>query len=269
MEATSTGMNRTGAKISPAGAQAMLEAVNEFTPPQPVDTAAQDAERIAYINEADAVGSMPPPTSIKGAFKAGVAKLKGAQPTVLLDKIGERIAFERGGTRLYDALLVKYHAVQAADEEVLPTAEEAIAAVMPDAGQLAAVAGETAEQTLMRIRGEELQHFLMLCAEMERLGGDPTAMTPCADVTATSTMGIMQVVTDPRTTLAQCFNAMLTAELTDNAGFELLITLAEEAGESELAGKLLGALTQEQEHLLVVKSWLTALVTRAGGTVAV
>jgi hypothetical protein len=170
---------------------------------------------------------------------------------------------------LYDALLVKYQAVQAAGSEILPTAEEAMTALQPDSGLLGPVRGEAPEQTLARIRGEELQHFLMLCAEMERLGGDPTAMTPCADVSATASMGLMQVVTDPRTTLAQCFNAMLTAELTDNAGFELLVTLAEEAGESELAGKLLGALTQEQEHLAVVKSWLTALVTRAGGTVAV
>jgi hypothetical protein len=69
-------------------------------------------------------------------------------------------------------------------------------------------------------------------------------------------MGLVQVLTDPRTTLAQSLNAMLTAELTDNAGWELLAQLAEEAGESELTGKFLGALSQEQEHLLVVKAWL-------------
>ncbi len=269
MEATTTGMNRTGTKLSPAGAQAMVEAVNELTPPGPIDTQALEAERITYIHEADAVGSMPPPASLKGMVQASVAKLRGGEPTILLDKLGERLAFERGGTRLYDALLTKYHAVQAAGGELLPTAAEALAQVMPESPVLSAVQNEPPEQTLMRIRAEELQHFQMLCAEMERLGGDPTAMTPCADVAATSTMGLMQVVTDPRTTLAQCLNAMLTAELADNAGWELLATLAEDAGQSELAGKLLGALTQEQEHLAVVKSWLTALVTQAGGTKAV
>ena len=82
-------------------------------------------------------------------------------------------------------------------------------------------------------------------------------------------MGIMQVLADPRTTLAQCLNAILSAELTDNAGWELLIQLAEQAGESELAGRFLGALTQEQEHLVTVKGWLTTLIVEGAGTPAV
>jgi hypothetical protein len=82
-------------------------------------------------------------------------------------------------------------------------------------------------------------------------------------------MGLIQVLTDPRTTLAQSLNAILTAELTDNAGWELLAQLAEEAGESELTGKFLGALSQEQEHLLVIKAWLATLVSERAGTEAV
>src|SRR5690606_18923370 len=128
MEATTTGMNRTGSKMSPAGTQAMLDAVSELTPPQPIDTAAMEAERITYIHEADAVGSMPPPPSAKGAVKMGVAKLKGGHPTILMDKLGERIAFERGGTRLYDALIAKYSALEA-DGETLPTAAEALGTI--------------------------------------------------------------------------------------------------------------------------------------------
>ena len=31
-------------------------------------------------------------------------------------------------------------------------------------------------------------------------------------------MGIMPVLTDPRSSMAQCLQAILTAELTDNAG---------------------------------------------------
>ncbi|RYF70888.1 MAG: ferritin Dps family protein, partial [Comamonadaceae bacterium] len=97
----------------------------------------------------------------------------------------------------------------------------------------------------------------------------PTAMTPCADVQATATLGIMQVVTDPRTTLAQSLNAMLAAELIDNASWELLASLAEDAGETELAGRFLGALAQEQEHLAVVKGWVTLLVSEGAGSPAV
>ena len=43
-------------------------------------------------------------------------------------------------------------------------------------------------------------------------------------------MGIMQVLTDPRSSLAQCLQVMLTAELTDNDGWELLIKLADNLG---------------------------------------
>ncbi len=267
MEATTLGMNRTGAAVSPAGTAAMTEAADELSPAVPIDTSGAEAERLTYISEAESVGSIPPPTSLKGVVKTGVAKLKGGAPTIFMDKIGERIAFERGGTRLYDALITKYQGVEQLGTGLLPPAEQ----LPPMDGLVvpASVRGESPLQTLQRIRNEELQHFRMLGEAMVKMGGDPTAMTPCADVQATATMGIMQVVTDPRTTLAQSLNAMLSAELTDNAGWELLASLAEDAGETELAGQFLGALAQEQEHLAVVKGWVTLLVTEAAGTPAV
>ena len=267
MQATTPGMNRTGAVASPAGSQAMMQAADELTPPMPIDTSSSRAQRARYINESEPVGSIPIPASMKGMVKSGIAKLKGGNPSILLDKIGERVAFERGGTRLYDALLTKYEAVSEMDGGLLPTAEEAIAAAGGDVASH--LQGESALETMTRIRAEELQHFGLLCDAMTGLGGDPTAQTPCADVTATASMGLIQVVTDPRTTLAQSLNVMLTAELTDNAGWELLIQLADEAGEAELAGQFLAALSQEQEHLLVVKSWLATLVSTRAGTPAV
>jgi hypothetical protein len=268
MEATTIGMNRTGIAMSPVDAKAMSDAADALSPAVPIDTAAMDADRLTYINESEAVGSIPPPASMKGMLKAGMAKMKGGAPSVFLDKIGERAAFERSGTRLYEALITKYQGVQALGEEVLVPADQLLL-VDGAAAAPGSVAGEVPLETLMRIRSEELEHFRMLGLAMEKMGGDPTAQTPCADVTATATMGILQVVTDPRTTLAQCLNAMLTAELADNAGWELLIQLAEDAGETDLAGRFLGALAQEQEHLAIVKGWLTALVTRGAGTPAV
>ena len=259
MEATTIGMNRTGTAMSPVDVKAMTEAADALTPVVEIDTSAADAERMTYINESETVGSIPPPASMKGVLKAGMAKMKGGTPSVFMDKIGERIAFERGGTRLYEALLGKYEAVHALGTEVLPPADQ----LPPMDGSGAApgsVAGETPLDTLLRIRNEELEHFKMLCLAMQKMGGDPTAQTPCADVAATQSMGIMQVVTDPRTTLAQCLNAMLSAELTDNAGWELLSSLADASGESDLAGRFLGALAQEQQHLLIVKQWLAAIV---------
>lgn len=269
MEATLAGPNRTGAKVSPEGVQAMVQAADELTPPMVVDTSASDMERLQYIKEADALGSVPPPTSLKGVVKTGVAKLKGGQPSILLDKIGERIAFERGGTRLYQALMVKFRAAQEADSDVLPPAAEAMAKLADALAVQPPPEGESPAETLARIRDEEHAHFRMLCECMEQLGGDPSAQTPCADVSATASMGLIQVLTDPRTTLAQCLNAMLIAELTDNAGWELLISLAENAGETEVVGRFLAALAEEQQHMAVVKAWLNELVAEGAGTPAV
>ena len=69
----------------------------------------------------------------------------------------------------------------------------------------------------------------MLQAAIEQLGGDPTAVTPSANLQATAAHGIQKVVVDPRTTLLQ-LEAALVAELTDNACWEALIELAQEAG---------------------------------------
>jgi rubrerythrin len=242
--------------------------VAELSPPTDIDMSGSEAFHVNYILEAESVGSIPPPPTIKGMAKSGISLLKGANPGIFMDKIGERIAFERGGTRLYEALITKYNALADGKSDTLVPAEEALTAQGGDA-EIGAVAGESALQTLERIRAEELQHFQMLVQVMEQLGGDPTAQTPCADVSATASMGLIQVLTDPRTTLAQSLNAILTAELTDNAGWELLAQLAEEAGESELTGKFLGALSQEQEHLQIIKAWLATLVSGRAGTEAV
>lgn len=268
MQPTTTGLNRTGAISSEFRTQAMREAANELTPPLAIDLGAINAQRMAYVREADTVGSIPAPASWKGMVKSSFKILAGGNPEVLLDKIGERIAFERGGTRLYDALIAKYEVVSRMANGRLPPAS-AVVLAEGDGALVTQLEGESALQTLARIRAEELEHFHLLAKAMVRLGGDPTAQTPSADVIATASMGLMQVVSDPRTTLAQCLNAMLTAELTDNAGWELLIELADHAGEDDIAGAFLGALAAEQEHLIIVKSWLAALVAHRAATPAV
>ncbi|MDQ3060520.1 MAG: ferritin-like domain-containing protein [Pseudomonadota bacterium] len=261
MEATTLGINRTGTATAPERTQAMLDATNQLTTPQPIDTSASEAQHIVYISESEALGSIPPPPSVKGVIKSGVAKLKGSNPSIFMDKIGERIAFERGGVRLYDALITKYQALSQTDSDLLSGQSAAGTSTV-------APLTESPAETLARIRSEELAHFKMLCQAMEQLGGDPTAQTPCADVIGTASMGLIQVVTDPRTTLAQSLSAILTAELTDNAGWELLIELAEDAGEDDLAGRFVAALSEEQAHLTTVQNWLRTLVLQGAGTPA-
>jgi hypothetical protein len=267
MEATSLGMNRTGAAMSADGTRAMLDASAELTPPEAIDVGLMKASRMQYIAEADTVGSIPPPTSIKGVMKTGIATIKGGNPSILLDKMAERLAFERSGTRLYDALITKYEALSG-NGAGLPDVADVIKEDK-DGETVLHAKGESAAQTLARIRNEELAHFKLLSESIASLGGDPTCQTPCADVMATASMGFMQALTDPRTTLAQCLNVMVGAELVDNAGWELLIQLADEAGEGDLAGNFLGALAEEQEHVLIVRTWLENLMTDAVGTKAV
>src|SRR5690606_1425878 len=101
---------------------------------------------------------------------------------------------------------------------------------------------------LQHIMEEEFQHFQMLTEVIGEMGGDPTSQTPCADISAVAAMGLIQVLTDPRTTLAQGLQALLTAELTDNAAWELLIELAEQGGHDELVPPFQKALSSETEH---------------------
>lgn len=113
---------------------------------------------------------------------------------------------------------------------------------------------------LNHIMEEEFQHFQMLTQVITEMGGDPTSQTPCADISAVAAMGLIQVLTDPRTTLAQGLQALLTAELTDNAAWELLIELAEQAGHDELVPQFQKALASETEHEEKVRQWLRTMV---------
>jgi rubrerythrin len=275
MEATPRGPNRTGTALNPKDLDLMLDAVQDLSPPGPVNTLRMDVERQRYIAEAESVGSVPPPQSAppkSGAKRAGTrakSPAADASMTILFDKLGERIAFERTGTRLYSALITKYLALTNAGEPELPLVEEILDSDDGDTVNAEASTGESALQTLTRIRAEELGHFRMLCDLVLEMGGDPTAQTPCADVTATASMGLLQVLTDPRTTLAQCLDTILTAELTDNAGWDLLSELAEAAGQKQLLQPFAEALATEQEHLAIVQSWLKTLMTQGAGSGAV
>jgi hypothetical protein len=237
---TSTGTNRTGAATSPIDSARTIEGAERATPFAGIDGEALAAERLAWASAAEPVGTMPPPASIKGLAKAGIELIKGHHPNVFLDKLGERAAYERAGTRLWEAFRVKLEAGS------------------PHAG------GPTLEQ-VEQIRNDELRHYAIVRDAILALGGDPTAMTPCADVSGVLGMGLVQVLTDPRTTVTQCLDAMLVAELTDNDAWLLLADLAESLGHAEMAEGFRVALDEEQQHLALVRGWIAlALRGQAG-----
>jgi hypothetical protein len=98
----------------------------------------------------------------------------------------------------------------------------------------------------------------MLGKAIESLGGDSTAQTPAADVTGVEGAGLMQVLTDPKTTVAQALHAILIAEMADNAAWEELIEIAHGAGQEALAETFATAQEQEAEHLAHVQNWYRA-----------
>ncbi len=225
--AAKVGTNFTGVQMSPKDNKRLLDAVNEIHPDVPGDERGMLVERSERNEEADRIGSVPVPGSAKGMLKTSFDMMKGKSPEVFIDKLGERLAFERNGVRLYEAMIAK-------------------ARNMDTGSDLVGV--------LQHIRDEEFEHMMLVHAAMEKLGADPTAQTPSADVAGVMAMGIMQVLTDPRTNVAQCMNALLTAELADNAAWELLIELAQAAGHPNIADSFVKAKTQEDDHLVKIKT---------------
>jgi rubrerythrin len=219
--------NRTGVMINPAMSAEMIQGAKNFEP-SPGDSIELAEERADYISEGLPIGSYPPITN--GEEDAELDKM-----AVLLDKLGERLAFERQGTRLYETFIQKVEATALGDDHG-PTVEE-----------------------LRHICDEELQHFRLLQKSIAELGGDATVQTPSADVAGVLSLGALQIVSDPRTTLAQSLQAVLTAELADNDGWKMLENLAAQMGQTELQKKCQKAWETEQEHLENVREWLLSL----------
>lgn len=238
IDATRLGANRTGMQASPSLSKEMLEnselQIAESIDPQPLAET-----RAEYIREADPLGSIPPPATMKGVAKSGLKMMTGNRPQAFVDKLAERLAYERGGTRLYDAAIVKF--ISHADE----------------------LKGVSVAE-LEKIRDQEANHAALIVECIEELGADPTAQTPSADLVGVQTMGLMQAVTDPRTTLAQTLNSLLLAELGDEAGWETLIAFAEQMGQTEMMARFREAETHEQEHVFKIRGWYESLTLETG-----
>ena len=237
------GKNRTGIALSPIDSQLLIQGAEEAPPSMMGDESLISEARTAYASDGDPIGTMPPPATIKGVAGGLVDAAKGKNANVFLDKLGERLAFERTGTRLYGALLSKFDA-----SEPLPAG--------PKRGDL--------EQ----IMAEEMAHFEMLREVMGSVGADPTALTPSADVAAVSSMGLLQVLGDPRMNLKQSLEAILVAELVDNDCWATLIELARTEADASVVRRFEQALAEEQEHLSKVRSWVRSATLQRYGSAA-
>jgi rubrerythrin len=239
-----TGMNRTGVQMSPVDSKAMQQ-IDGLSRGAPGSDEELVELRCTYINNAEPLGSVPPPTTFSGVVSSGMSTLLGDDPQVLLDKLGERLAFERTGTRLYDALITKCRALLDSTD---------ISMNFDD---------------LHRIRDDEARHFALLADAIDALGGDPTAITPSADLAGVESAGLVQVLNDPRTTLAQCLHAIMVAELADRAGWETLVALADEQEKDDLVDAFADALDEEREHLALVQTWYEEAIGLTYGEVEI
>jgi rubrerythrin len=228
-----TAINRTGIGMSPVDAEQMVQGARDGAPSSEGSAAGVQVVREQYIAERAGIGSMPPPTTLKGVAKAAQALAANQRPNVFLDRLGERLAFERTGVRLYDALLA--HVNVLGDPTLGPTASE-----------------------LRQIRDEERRHFELLRNAIEEMGADPTVCTPAADAVAVESQGLVQILTDPRSSRSQCLHAILVAELADNDGWKLLVDFARGLGRDDLVARFEQAMREEERHLERIRGWFNA-----------
>jgi rubrerythrin len=231
------GKNRTGLEASPLERSKVVEGATLMPPTTQGDESAIAAVLGDHARVAEPVGSLHAPIDLKGAVNLVEGSLRGRPMAVFLDKLGERLAYERAGTRLYQALLAKYDALGAFDGG--PTRDE-----------------------ILRIHEDELRHFGLLLDAIRSLGGDPTAATPSADIQAIASSGLVHVLHDPRTSAAECLDAIVIAELVDNDAWGTLVDLAGRLGRAEMAAEFEEARETEADHLRRVRRWASASLTR-------
>jgi rubrerythrin len=199
--------------------QAMVEGTREFGP-----TSHGGAEQIAnlrirYAREADPHATMPPSPRVE------------ASRLPLLDKLGARLQFERTGVRLYEALISKLDAYGSFE-------------------------GGPSRADLEHIRDEEKQHLALVQRLIQRIGGDPTAMTPSANLEATASRGVMDVLVDPRTTFRECLETIVIAELADHESWRALVRLTSKL-DPNMSLEVARAEETEDQHLEKLRAWLS------------
>jgi bacterioferritin (cytochrome b1) len=155
----------------------------------------------------------------------------------VIDLLTERLEFERSGVKLYDRIIGRIQ--RAGDQEALK---------MLDA--------------MRKHRDQEKEHEEWLESQIRALGGDAHGQTELSRLSKRESQGIEQVVMEGSSPLPHLFHALLAAELVDHAGWELLVQLADEAGDREARHHFQRCLHEEVEHLAFVRRALEQFARR-------
>ena len=149
-------------------------------------------------------------------------------PEKVIDFLTERLVFERNGVKLYDAVIAKMDA--SGDENILRMRDQ-----------------------MQEHRDQEKEHEEWLEEQIRSLGGDALGSSEMADLVTRESKGIEDVILDGDNDISHLFHALLTAELADNAGWDLLVSLADEAGDHEAKRAFKKRLHEEEDHLIFVR----------------
>jgi bacterioferritin (cytochrome b1) len=163
-------------------------------------------------------------------------KLAAKNVARVIDLLNERLAFERTAVRLYDRIVIR---MRLSDD---PEIERMIDRVQTH-------------------RDEEKEHEEWLEEQIRALRGDDHLPTERSVLVLAESQGIERVIhRDPR--LAHDFHALLSAELSDTAGWELLVRLAGEFGDSIAKKEFSKRMREEKEHVLFVRKVVEQLTKR-------
>ncbi len=154
-------------------------------------------------------------------------KLANHDVSKIIDVLNERLAFERAGVKLYDRIL----------EVMKGMGDENVARMLPE---------------MQRHCDEEKEHEEWLEAQSRALGGNAHAETERSRLITRESKGIEEVVMSDAE-LPHLMHALLAAELVDNAGWDLLVQIADEAGDHSAKREFKKRLHEEEDHLLFVR----------------
>ncbi|RKG77560.1 ferritin-like domain-containing protein [Corallococcus exercitus] len=157
-------------------------------------------------------------------------------PTSLLfvAQLRERLAFERTSSRLYAGLLVKTHA-------------------------LGSYPGGPTPERLVELHNQELDHLNLIRECIYRLGMDAPQLMVSGDGADPRLHGLLRAVDDPCATLQDALRAVLISEILNNAGWALLVDLAQELGPPDLVDAFRDVVREELLHLEEVTDWVANL----------
>jgi bacterioferritin (cytochrome b1) len=155
----------------------------------------------------------------------------------VIDVLTERLTFERAGVKLYDRII----------EKMRESSERSVAKMLDQ---------------MVEHRDHEKEHEEWLEAQIRSLGGDAHGKTEKARLVERESKGIEEVILGDGATLPQMFHALMAAELVDNAGWDLLVELADEADDRQAKRAFKKRLREEEEHLIFVRRALEKFAMR-------